>query len=215
MLVLDREPAHGAEAGEDQRVHARLRPAGEHDVRVPALDQLGRLADRVRSRRAGRDDRVVRAADAERDRHLAARRVDEHVRKEERRDPVRPALAQHVGLLEQTDGAADRRTEDDPRPRRVEPVQAGVADGLPGRGDGEEDVPLEPARLLRRHDARRVELLDLGGHAHRELRRVERADPVDAAAPVDRCAPRRRGIVAERRDRSESGDDHSAHALRA
>ena len=40
---------------------ARLGAAGEHRVDGAALDHLGRLADRVRARRAGRDDGVVRA----------------------------------------------------------------------------------------------------------------------------------------------------------
>ena len=61
VLVLGDEAAHGAEAGEDQRVHARLGAAREHGVRVAALDDLGRLADGVRAGRARRDGRVVRA----------------------------------------------------------------------------------------------------------------------------------------------------------
>ena len=80
-------------------MHASVPPA-RIDVRVAALDQLGALADRVRPGRARRDDRVVRPADAERDRDLAARRVDEDVRQEERRHAVGAALAHHVRLLE-------------------------------------------------------------------------------------------------------------------
>ena len=135
VLVLDREPAHRAEAGEDQRVHARLGAAREDGVGVAALDQLRRLADRVRAGRARRDDRVVRAADPERDRDLPARRVDEHVREEERRDAVGPRSRSTSRLLEQPDDAADRRAEDDADARRVEPVEAGVGDRLPRGGD--------------------------------------------------------------------------------
>src|SRR5580765_297931 len=127
MLVLDREPTHRAEAGEDQRVHASLGAAREDDVGVAALDQLSRLADRVRSGRARRHDGVVRASDAERDRHLSARRVDEDVLEEERRHAIGTALAQHVALLEQPRCAADRGAEDDADPRRVEAVQPASA----------------------------------------------------------------------------------------
>ena len=211
MLFLRGEPAHRAEAREDQRVDARLGAAGEHGVRVAALDQLGRLADRVRARRARRDDRVVRAADPERDRDLPARRVDEHVREEVRRDAVGAALAQDVGLLDDPDDPADRRAEHDPHPRRVEAVQARVADRLLGRRDGEQHVALEPARLLRRHDPGRVEVLHLRRDAHRKRARVERADPVDPALPLDRGPPRRGRVVAERRDRAEPCDDDPAH----
>ena len=41
VLLLGDEPAHRAEAGEDQRMDAGLGTAGEHDVGVAALDQLG------------------------------------------------------------------------------------------------------------------------------------------------------------------------------
>jgi len=47
MLFLGDEPAHRAEAREDQWVDARLGTAREHRVGVAALDQLGRLADGV------------------------------------------------------------------------------------------------------------------------------------------------------------------------
>ena len=89
MLVLRDEPAHRAEAGEDQRVDARLCAAGEHGVRGAAPDHLRRLADRVRAGRTGRHRRVVGAAEAERDRKLAARSVGEHARDEGRRDARR------------------------------------------------------------------------------------------------------------------------------
>ena len=89
-------------------MHAGLGAAGEHRVGVAAPDQLGRLADRVRAGRARRDRRVVRAAEAERDRELPARGVDEHARDERRRDAVRPALAQHLRLLHDPEEAADR-----------------------------------------------------------------------------------------------------------
>jgi len=65
MLVLGREPAHRAEAGQDQRVHARLGASGEDDIGVTPTDDLGSLAHRMRPGRAGGDGRVVRAAHAE------------------------------------------------------------------------------------------------------------------------------------------------------
>ena len=66
-------------------MHARLGAAGEHRVGVAAADDLRRLADGVRAGRARGDRRVVRAAVAERDRELPARRVGEHARDERRR----------------------------------------------------------------------------------------------------------------------------------
>ena len=57
----------------------RLGPAGEHGIGRAVADEIGALADRVRAGRAGGDDRVVRAAEPERDRDLAARRVGQDV----------------------------------------------------------------------------------------------------------------------------------------
>src|SRR5262249_12317282 len=72
-------------------------------------------------------------------------------------------------------------------------------------------VALEPPRLLRRHDAGAVEVLHLGRDAHGKLARVERANPVDPAATRDGSVPRRRRVVAERRDGAETRDDDPAH----
>jgi hypothetical protein len=84
VLILGGEAAHVREAREDERVDARLRPAGEDDVGGAVPDELGALADRVRPGRACRDDRVVRAPHAELDRDLPARRVDQDVLDEAR-----------------------------------------------------------------------------------------------------------------------------------
>src|SRR5439155_3633527 len=96
---------------------------------------------------------------------------------------------------------------------RIEPVQAGVPHRLTGCAQRKQDVPLELPDLLRGGDLRGVEVLDLRGDAHGRLARVERADPVDAALARQGRPPGRRRIVAERRDRAESGDGDSSHRV--
>ncbi len=213
MLVLDRQAAHRAEAGQDQRVHAGLGAAGEDDVRVASADDLGSLADGVRPGRAGRDGRVVRAAHAERDRDLAARRVDEHARDEVRRDAVRAPLVRGSSLcsmIPRKPPIAEPKTT---------PTRAGIEAVQRSR-------PPSPRRRRRRasstlRSSRRasfgftrpvgIEVLDLGGDPHRELARVERLDEVDAALARDRGAPRRRRVVAQRRDGTQTCDRDSPH----
>ena len=149
ILVLNREPAHRREAGEDQRVHAGLAPAGEDRVGVAAFDQLRGFTDRVGAGRAGGDDCVVRSFDAQGDRQLPAGGVDQDVREKVRRDSVGPALAADLLLLEEPADASDRSAEDHADALRVEAVQPGIAHRLPGCPQGEEDVPLELTHLLR------------------------------------------------------------------
>ncbi len=71
-------------------------------------------------------------------------------------------------------------------------VELRVGDRLLRGAEREEDVAVEPARVLWRSDRGRVEVLHLRRDAHRELARVERGDPVDAALAGDGGAPRRR-----------------------
>ena len=65
MLVLRGQPAHRAEPRQDQGVHAGLGAAGQDRVRVAPADDLRAFADGVGAGRAGRDRRVVRAAQPE------------------------------------------------------------------------------------------------------------------------------------------------------
>ena len=196
-------------------MHAGLRAAGEHGVGVAALDQLGRLADRVRAGRAGRDDRVVRAADPERDRDLPARRVDEHAREEERRDAVGAAVAQDVGLLDDPDDAADRRAEDDPDAVRVEAVQPASASASCAAASANRTL-----RSIRRASFGGASPVGSKSFTSAAMRT---GNPLASNAwmksiplsPGERRLPGRRRVVAERRDRAEPGDRDASHAARS
>ena len=196
-------------------MHTCLGAAREHDIGIAAPDRLRALAHGVRTRGTRRDRRVVRAAQPQIDRDLTGRRVDEYVREEPRRHPVVASFAAHAVLLEDPDDAADRGSDQDPGPRRIDALDAGIRPRLPRRRDREHDVPLEPARVLGADDRLGLEPLDLRGDSNGEVARVEGADPVDAARPGDGSVPRRPGIEPERRDCSETGDDDAAHGRRA
>ena len=75
-------------------------------------------------------------------------------------------------------------------PTRVgsKPFRPASASASRRRGDAEQDVALELARLLRRDDLRRVEALHLAGDPHGQPVGVEGRDPVDAALAGDRGA---------------------------
>src|SRR5579884_1357592 len=67
--------------------------------------------------------------------------------------------------------------------------------------------PVRIAAEVKDFDRGGVEVLHLRRDPHREAARVEGADEVDAALAGDRRTPRRRRIAAQRRDRTEPGDD--------
>src|SRR6188508_2789564 len=62
----------------------------------------------------------------------------------------------------------------------------------------EQDVPVHPARLLRRRHRGRVEALDLARDPDRVLARVEGLDEVDATLAGDGGLPGRGRVEAER-----------------
>ena len=213
--VLGDEPAHRAEAGEDQRGDRGLGAAREDDVGLAAPDRRGALADRGRAGRAGRDGREVRAGDAELDRDLAARGVDERRGDEERRDAVGAALEEDLLLLGDRRDAADRGADEDADPRRVELLDTRLVPGLLRGGDGEEDVAIHPPRLLGRDQRRGIEATHLAGDPDRELARVEALDEPDPAAARDGRLPGREGIEADRGDGAEGGDGDATHEAKS
>ena len=87
---------------------------------------------------------------------------------------------------------------------RIEPVQPGVLDRLFARSERHQNVAVELALLLGRGHAGRIEVLDLGSHAHRILTGVESTDPVDPALAGQRGAPGFGRTVPERGDRSRA-----------
>src|SRR5262249_36726235 len=209
------ESAHGAETRQDQRVHAGLGAAGEDRVGVTTPDDLCAFADRRRPGGAGRDGRVVRPPQPERDRELPGRGVDEDVRQEVGRHAVGSPLAHDGRLLHDPEEAPDCRSEDDADPGRlVDAVEACVLDRLVARREREQHVPVELSHLLRRDDPVRVEVLDLGGDPDGEPVRVERADEVDAALAGDGGCPGGLRVVPDRRHGSEPGHDDASHDAR-
>ena len=148
--------------------------------------QVCPFADRVGAGRASGNDRIVRPADTELDRELAARGVDENVRKEERGDPVGPSLEEDLVLSHELVESSDAAAHDDADPLGVVPVHAGVRERLLGCTEREEDVAIEAFDVLWRGEAARIEVLDLPGDRDVEAVGVECLDVVDAASAGDR-----------------------------
>ena len=103
-------------AGDADAADRRLRTARDHDVGVVERDHPRGIADRVRTRRAGRDDRMVRAAEAMAYRHLAGCEIDQVGGDEKWADPTRSALMQRNRGFADAGQAADAGADQYTRP---------------------------------------------------------------------------------------------------
>src|SRR4026209_724545 len=121
------------------------------------------------------------------------------------------ALTQDVVLGHDAYDATDGRTDEDSGARRIHIRDSGVSPSLACRSDGENDVALEAASVLPPDDRLRLEARDLRGDAHREVARVEPADPVHAATPGHRRVPGGLRVQPERGEGSETGDHDATH----
>ena len=160
---------------------------------------------------AGRDDCVVGTVDAERDRELAARGVDEHVRAGSSARPGRDRGSRRISAcsrIPSTPPIAEPKTI----PTRSGSKPFRPASSRASRAAASASSTLRSSLRTSFGDATgRVEVLDLGGDPDRKVARVEGADPVDAALARARRPPRGRHVVAERRDRAEPRDGDPPH----
>ena len=175
-------------------------PPAHHHVRVVERDEPRRVADGVRARGAGGDDRVVRAAEAVADADLPRDEVDERARHEEGGDPPGSALVQQHGRLGDGLEPPDARPDEHAGPQQALLVVGrppGVPHGLVGGGDAVEDEVVDLAAVLRRHHRVGIEgaLRAVAGHlagvGRGVPRGVEPRDRPGARTPLQKARPRR------------------------
>ena len=98
--------AAGGESGDADAADRRFGAAGDHDFGVAKRDQARRIPDRMRAGRAGRDDRVIWAAQAVLYGDIAAGQIDQPAGNEKGRNAARPFLMQgHRGLGDAAEAA--------------------------------------------------------------------------------------------------------------
>ena len=215
LVVARRERAHRAEAADAHRRDRGFRSTRDHHVgRVP-LDDLVRVADGVRRRRAGGARRGVGPLGAEADRNLPRREVDDGRRNEERRDAPRAAVEIRLVLaLDRAEPAdAGRDEHADTRRVRGRDLQARVVHGELRCRNGvlDEDVHLLDIFLL--DELQRIEPLHLARDLCREVRHVEARDGRNSALSAEKGGPVRLVANAQRGHQPDARDDHSpAHS---
>ncbi len=181
-------------------VIARLRAAGDDDVRLAALDHALGLADRVAAGRARRGHAEARAVRAERDRDHARRGVGHHHRDEQRRHRPHAAVSMNLpALVLERLQPADAGAHQHGQALRVDVAgQAGLGRRLRRRAHRELRVAIRAPRGLRRHrdvGSNSAHGAPCGGRTARR-RRCPSARPIKASknasapSPIEETTPR-------------------------
>src|SRR4029077_21215104 len=152
LVVSSRQGAHRRETAESRLVDGSLCTTRDHDIGVPAADDLARLAEGVSAGRAGGYGREVGAGHPELDGDLAGADVRDAHRDEERADPVRTAQSVRGEPIDERPDAAEPCPEDNARPLgeiALEPFRKpGLVERLARRDEPELDVAVGPTELL-------------------------------------------------------------------
>ena len=111
IVIAGRQCACRRKSGEANAADGRFRTACHHHVGIAELDQARGIADGVRSGRACGDYGMVRAFEAEFDRHLAGRQVDQACRNKKWADALGAFfMHQQHGFFDRVQ-PADTRTD--------------------------------------------------------------------------------------------------------
>jgi hypothetical protein len=204
-------------------VDARLRAARDHDVRAAGLDHLVALGKTLGARGAGRRRGVDPGPCPQFDADQCRRTVRHEHRDGQRRHLAQAVLLEQVVLVEQRDRTADARADGDTETigiNRLLVVRrrlvAGVRPRLPCRDDRDLLAAVHPAQLHPGQDLGRLD----GQRGVEPRRQVVPLGPfvvvdLDAVAAGDQAVPGGGDVPAQRRGRSDTGDDDfdRAHGL--
>src|SRR5579863_1338260 len=212
IVVSLRQRPHGGEPADPKRRDARFRTAANHGVRIAALNDLERIADRMRAGSAGRRGGGVRPFRARTDGNIAGCEVDDGRGNEKRRDAPGAVLQQvpvfALDNLKPADAAAH--------------VDADALRILPGHPEsrGRERVIAgrnthlnEAAHLLDiffLDEAGGIEMLDLTRDLTVKCRRIEGFNARDAVAAFEQSLPGLLRGVADCTQQTNTGDYNSA-----
>jgi len=212
FVVAGADGPHDAEAGQAQGQDARLGPTGDHHVGRAAPDHGRRLAQGVVAAGAGGVDGQVRPGQTVGDGDGGRRRVGQHHVDEEGAEAARPAGGQRVSRfvdgVERAHAAADDDAGAGAGSRVV--AQTGVGQGVAGRGQRQLRQPGHAAGFLAAEAGHRVEVSHFAGNTRFVVRGVEQGDGADAGLTGADRRPGSGGVIAQRVERAEAGDNDTA-----
>ena len=201
------------EAGQGQRMNRRLRPAGDHNIRLAALNQPERFPDRRIADRTGRHRRQRGPKRAVADADLRRRHIRNHHRDKARAYPARSAAIQDPHVFGQRLDPADARSDVNAKPFPVNPfrLQPRILQRLFGGIHRVLAKAVHFPRFLPAEQPLRIEIPHLAGDLGAESRNIKAIDPGNSRSPFLKSVPKRIHIVAQRRQNAHTGNDNPFH----
>ncbi len=212
-VVVARGESPGlGECGDAEGRDRGLGSAGDHHVGGATTDQLGTVADGVGGSRAGGDDARDRSQQIVLDRSQPGRHVGDDTRDTGGAHPIRAALVEDGYLLDERAHPTEARPDHHAGPRRLG-VVLGVGDPrlfqrLTHRDQEELGEAVDSAHLSLLEVLLRLPAGDLGRDRRPIALGVEEGDLTDTGPPGQHRLPGGTGILPDRSDRPEPGDDH-------
>ena len=212
----------GVEPGNPDLADGALRPARQHHIGIPPLDQPRRIANGMGAGGTGRDDGMVRPLEAEADRDLPRNQVDQRAGNEEGRNALRPLFLDQDGGFGNRGQPPDPRSDHHARPQTAFLVfrhPARIPHRLLGGGHAVEDEIIHLAAILRFHPVIGIEGAiaaiaerDLAGILRDHVRRIETRDRPRARLPRQQPLPGLFHPAGQRRDQTQTRDDNPTHS---
>ena len=208
IVVARGKRAHGSESADAHRRDRSFRSAGNHDIRIAALDDPIGVADGVSAGGAGRRGGLVRALGAVADADLTRGQVDDGRGNKKGRNFAR-AARQHGAVfaldnVESADARADVNADALGILRRD--LQARRFHGLMRGGESEMDEAPHLARFFFLDEWQRIEVLHFCGKSDGKAGRVKAVIGAIPLSPANRLLQTCCGI-AHSANESNAGDN--------
>ncbi len=210
----------GGKPGNRETAERTLRAPCYHDVGIAKCNEPRGVADGMRARRAGSDNRVIGTLEAVLDGNVSGREIYQSAGNKKRTDASRPFFLQQDGRLGYAVQPADPRADQDARALllvlRVG-LPAGILQGLIGCPHRENDEVIDLALLFGLHPIAGIEFAFAQGAPRdeatdlaRKIAHFELFDPPCAAMALKEPRPAGLHAAAQRCHETQASDDNSA-----
>mmetsp|Transcript_58387 Transcript_58387/g.130120 ORF Transcript_58387/g.130120 Transcript_58387/m.130120 type:complete len:260 (-) Transcript_58387:260-1039(-) len=199
IVAIGAHRTHASETRKSQRSDRRFRPPGEHDIRLPELDVLERLTERMRPCRARAHHAKIGSFGAKLDGNHRSCGVPDDGRQQERRDAFGALGEQYPAALLHCFKAANARANKHTKTFCVDRtcVERTICHCTLRSGHRKVRVAIVPPRLLFRPILRHVEIPDFARDFDLRLRRIKECDWANTTFSLEQVVKEGLCVVAE------------------